>query len=80
MARISETFSRVIKVLDSVPGIWYDYQVYCWESPVRVELVWGPKGDSSGDGMRITEEGAKEITDKELSELEMVLTFGCHRN
>jgi hypothetical protein len=75
MTRRAETFSRVIKVLDSVPGIWYDYQVY-WESPLRIELVWGPKGNSSGDGMRITEEGAKKITDEELAELEMVLTFG----
>jgi hypothetical protein len=76
MARRYETFSRVIKVLDSVPGVWY---VYC-ESPPPFDLVWGPEGSSFSDGMRITEEEAKKITDKELSELEMVLTFGCHRN
>jgi hypothetical protein len=76
MARRTETFSGVIKVLDSVPGIWYDYEVY-WGSPLRIELVFGPKG---GSGVKITEEGAEKITDEELSELEMVLTFGCHRN
>jgi hypothetical protein len=76
MSKRAETFSRVIKVLDSVPGLWYVY----WESPLRVDLVWGPEGSSSGNGMRITEEEAKKITDKELAELEMVLTFGCHCN
>ena len=76
-ASAAKIFKRVTRVLDCIPEVWYDY-VY---RQGKVSLIWGygEKSKLSFSCNEITQQRAKTLTEADLEELSMELTFGCGR-
>jgi hypothetical protein len=75
MSNTHETFSRVIKTLDSVPGVHYDFTVQPF-IPLCVDLVFWRMSSTGTIYTVVTKKQAEEITDEELASLAIELTFG----
>lgn len=72
-----EHYSRVTKVLDSVPGIWRDFRIEKnLNDKAEVVLVWGHIGRGYVSCSRMTRKEAEKVTNMELDTLAIELTFG----
>jgi hypothetical protein len=75
MSNRHDSFSRIIEVLDSVPGVHHDFTVQPF-IPLCVDLVFWRMSSTGTIYTVVTEKQAEEITDEELASLAIELTFG----